>query len=219
MIVAAISDLHGHLPKIPPCDLLIIAGDLAPCHRPLDESIWLAHTFLPWLEQQPAKKVIGVWGNHDFIGEKAPHLVPRMPMEILTDRLVTYDGLRIYGTPWQPRFLDWAFNLDEPDLSRKWDNIPDDTDILVLHGPPHGHCDLANPNTHRPYPEHTGSPSLTQRISKIQPRLVICGHIHEAHGISHVGQSLVANVSHVNEDYRPMHSPMIFNMHEDGSIS
>ena len=48
-------------------------------------------------------------------------------------------GLRIYGSPWQPEFCDWAFNESrgEP-LRRRWAQIPSDIDILMTHGPPAG---------------------------------------------------------------------------------
>src|SRR3546814_5642071 len=37
-------------------------------------------------------------------------------------------GLKFYGSPCQPEFCDWAFNLPiGPSLKEKWERIPDDT--------------------------------------------------------------------------------------------
>src|SRR5262249_33524902 len=73
MKVVAVSDLHGNLPAIPPCDLLLLAGDITPVrdHRLAHQAEWLDTTFRAWLNQVPARKVIGVAGNHDFIFQQA----------------------------------------------------------------------------------------------------------------------------------------------------
>lgn len=78
MKVVATSDLHGFLPQIPPCDLLLIAGDVCPVwnHRLPFQRKWLRETFTPWLESLPARKIVGVWGNHDSIAESNPDKVP-----------------------------------------------------------------------------------------------------------------------------------------------
>ena len=49
------------------------------------------------------------------------------------------EGVKVYGSPWQPWFGGWAFNLERgPDIAAKWALIPDDTDVLLTHGPPAG---------------------------------------------------------------------------------
>ena len=75
MKVVALSDPHGQLPgQVPPCDLLLLAGDLCPVenHGIAFQANWLDRTLRPWLKRVPARKVVGVAGNHDFIFEKAP---------------------------------------------------------------------------------------------------------------------------------------------------
>jgi Icc-related predicted phosphoesterase len=215
--VIAMSDLHGLLPPskdIPKCDLILIGGDICGSHVILDQSIWLHREFKPWLENLPAEKVIGVAGNHDFIWEKAPHLVPKMPWTYLQDSVTEYKGWKIYGTPWQPRFFDWAFNLDEPDLERKWNFIPDDTDILVAHGPPYGHGDRTLRLYGKETNHHVGSPSLLERVKKVKPRLMIYGHIHPGYGVFDLDGSVLANVSLVDEKYRWVNQPTEFFLEE-----
>ncbi|MGL4555322.1 MAG: metallophosphoesterase family protein, partial [Gemmataceae bacterium] len=142
MHVRAVSDLHGTLPDIPACDLLLIGGDLCPVadHDPGYQAAWLDTAFRAWLERVPARHVVGVCGNHDFVFERRPHAVPRdLRWTYLQDSGCVVEGLRVWGTPWQTWFFDWAFNLYEADLQHKWALIPDGTDVLVLHGPPRGY--------------------------------------------------------------------------------
>ena len=208
MKVVAVSDLHGALPAIPPCDLLLIAGDVCPVrdHRIARQADWLDTEFRRWLEQAPARHIVGVAGNHDFIFEREPTRVPRdLPWVYLQDSGTTCDRLRLWGSPWQPRFFDWAFNLDEPELAAKWALVPEGTDVLVLHGPPFGYGDAVSRGDGAV--EHTGSPSLRERIRQIQPRLVVFGHIHEGRGEWRLGPTVLANVSVMDARYEPVHPP------------
>jgi Icc-related predicted phosphoesterase len=127
---------------------------------------------------------------------------------MLCDEGIDLLGFKIYGTPWQPRFFDWAFNADEPELEKRWAAIPDDTDILVLHGPPHGYGDLAPAITGiRNDMEHTGSPALIKRIREIKPQLVIFGHIHSGYGVYEENGIVMSNVSVLNERYQLANKP------------
>src|SRR4051794_40180178 len=205
MKIAAVSDLHGLLPDIPPCDLLLIGGDVCPLkdHKLRRQADWLDSDFRAWLTRVPARKIIGVAGNHDFVFQHEPAWVPRdLPWTYLQDSGCEWEGLRFWGTPWQPWFFDWAFNLHEPDLAPKWRLIPEGTDVLVLHGPPHCYGDGV--------PEgggvrRTGSPSLLERIEQVRPRLVVFGHIHEGRGEWRLGDVVLANVSIVNAAYKHVH--------------
>lgn len=210
--VVAISDSHGTLPPshtIPKCDLLLIGGDICGHHGTLDQSIWLHKEFKPWLENIQAKKIVGVAGNHDFIWEKAPHLVPQLPWTYLQDSSCMYEGWKIYGSPWQLRFFDWAFNLDEPQLAARWRLIPEDTDILLLHGPPKYFGDKVN--RIRPGEDgFVGSPSLTEKIMEIKPKLVIFGHIHPGFGVYETVGVTMANVSILDDQYAWRNAPTEF---------
>lgn len=200
MRVCCVSDLHGHMPEIPECDLLLIGGDIVPttAHEPAYAAGWLEHVFRPWLDGIPARHVIGVAGNHDFIFQRAPGIVPYLPWVYLQDSGTEVGGFKVWGTPWQPVFFDWAFNLPEVSLAERWAMIPDDTDILLLHGPPHGIGDFSTYGN-----VHTGSPSLLQRIEQVQPRLAVFGHIHSGYGAYRIGETIALNASLVDEQYKP----------------
>src|SRR5262245_9968219 len=205
MRICAVADLHGFLPEIPACDLLLIAGDICPAtdHSLFFQIEWLATEFRAWLSRL-TMPVVAIWGNHDLIGEHAPELVPRLPWTLLQDSATEFGGLKIYGSPWQLRFFDWAFNLDEPELAHKWRLIPEDTDILLLHGPPYGFGDWVGRG------EHEGSPSLRERIFEIRPKLAVFGHIHEGRGQWLEDGVVLANVTLMDEAYRPVHEPAVF---------
>ncbi len=213
MKIIAVSDLHGHLPEVPACDLLLLGGDLCPVgdHSVPFQAEWLDTAFRAWLEVQPARKIIGVAGNHDFVFERLPEAVPGdLRWTYLQDELAEWEGLKIYGAPWQPWFFDWAFNLYEDDLVKKWQMVPPGTDVLVLHGPPYGYGDGVperNGEVRR-----TGSPSLLRRIEEVRPKLAIFGHIHEGRGEWRVGPTVLANVTLLDAHYEPVYSPWAYDL-------
>jgi Icc-related predicted phosphoesterase len=203
--VCCVSDLHGHLPELPSHELLIVAGDICPAtsHHPKHQRAWLQESFLPWLDRQSPHRVV-VWGNHDLIGEDWPELVPHdLRRWILTDRGVVLHGLKIWGSPWQLRFYDWAFNLSETQLAAKYAAIPDDVDIIATHGPPFGAGDLCVDG------RRVGSPSLTEAIRRIKPKLVVTGHIHHSHGTHDLFGVPVVNAAICDEGYRPTGKPIV----------
>jgi Icc-related predicted phosphoesterase len=208
--VAAISDLHGFLPEIPPCDLLLIGGDVCPVHdHDLDfQRRWLETEFAAWLAGRPADQILGIAGNHDFVAEVDEELMRSLPWVYLQDESARIDGLTVHGSPWTVTFMEWAFMRGEDELERVWAKIPEHTDILVTHGPPYGHGDLViNGN-------RGGSESLLHRLEELpRVRLHICGHIHEGGGSrSRVGTAEVVNVSYVGFDYRPAREATLFEL-------
>ncbi len=77
MRIVALSDQHGFLPDVPPCDLLIVAGDVCPdrfgpfmaVHDPYQQQAWFDRTVRPWLAATPATHKLLTWGNHDWCGQ------------------------------------------------------------------------------------------------------------------------------------------------------
>lgn len=210
MKICCLSDLHGDLPEVPDCDLLLLAGDYCPSRKVAHW--WYREWFAPWLwEAWLNRTIVWIAGNHDTMLEDSPNeVLDHTPGTYLQDSAAAFNGLKIYGTPWQPRFFDWAFNLDEPELAEKWAAIPNDTDILLLHGPPAGCGDQTSSG------DRTGSPSLRQRILEVKPRLVVCGHIHESYGIHRLGDTVVVNAARMDERYRPINAPIVLELTSGG---
>lgn len=204
MKIACLSDLHGYFPEIPECDLLLLGGDYCPTSK--DQLWWYRDFFQPWINKLSTRmKIIGVAGNHDLLFERNPDIIPRMNWTYLQDSGCEFEGFKFWGSPWQTRFYDWAFNADEYEMKQKWAMIPEDTDILLLHGPPRGYGDFS------PYgKEHTGSQSLTETIERIQPKLVIAGHIHSGYGKYNIGETTFLNCALVNEAYKPVNPIQMF---------
>jgi len=95
----------------------------------------------------------------------------------LQDSGCEIEGVKFWGSPWQPWFFDWAFNLERGEqLRRKWALIPDDTDVLITHGPPAGILDLC------PDGRRVGCGDLRLRVEQIEPMAHIFGHIHHSAG-------------------------------------
>lgn len=210
--IAMCSDLHGNIDfEIPEVDLLLIAGDLCPARSFASISInmqikWLGMEFKHWLKNQPVKEVVYTPGNHDWIWESAPKSVPKMPSNshYLQDEWIELFGLKIYGTPWQLPFNDWAFNMPEDRLKWYWENIPEDTDILLCHAPPYGIMDQRGGDDFS-----IGSKTLLERVMKIKPKMVVFGHNHNKNGVKVINGIKFINCSLLNEDYKMIREPIV----------
>lgn len=217
LTVVALSDTHGTLPEVPQCDLLLIAGDVVPL-VPKEafalQAAWLDGAFREWLEGVPADEVVFVPGNHDTVYEWAKGIVPLgLRCHTLIDEAYEYKGLKVYGSPWQPWFWDWAFNAHEKQLASRWEAIPDDADVVVLHGPPHLLGDYVAHDHENP-----GSPSLAARLDAIRPALAVYGHIHGSRGLYSFSpregarDTVLANVSVMDEGYKNARPPVSFRL-------
>jgi Icc-related predicted phosphoesterase len=118
------------------------------------------------------------------------------------------DNIRIYGSPWQPEFHNWAFNLPRNGdaLKARWEAIPTNTDILVTHGPAFGFLDIPGFGT----PINVGCELLRHRIDELRPKIHICGHIHGSAGYYFNGHTHFFNASVLNERYVYENVPQTF---------
>jgi calcineurin-like phosphoesterase family protein len=114
------------------------------------------------------------------------------------------DMIKIYGSPWQPEFYNWAFNLPRNgwELGQKWSDVPVDTDILITHGPAYGFVDKVIGR-----PENLGCELLAERIKTIKPKIHVCGHIHSGRGIIFNDGTLYINASVLDEQYNYTKKP------------
>jgi Icc-related predicted phosphoesterase len=138
LTVCATADLHGWLPPLSPCDLLLIAGDICPR---TDQRHWLDTNFRTWLAASPARHVVASWGNNDVVGQRGD--APELPCTFLADEAVTVSGVTIYGTPWSTgiSYQGWAFQEDDDLLDGLAGRLPADVEILLSHIPPFGVLD------------------------------------------------------------------------------
>lgn len=211
MRIVCISDTHGRhdLIEVPSGDILIHAGDATMSGR-VDEIARFNH----WLGQLPHPHKLLIAGNHDWLFEREPALAESLISNAvyLRDSAVRVEGLKFYGSPWQPRFMDWAFNLARgPELKSKWDLIPEDTDVLITHGPPHGLLDLV-PRELTCAHERTGCEELLLAVERIKPRLHVFGHIHEGYGVARRASTTFVNACICDAAYRPINEPITISL-------
>lgn len=206
MRMVIISDTHLREPELPDGDVLIHCGDLL--SSGYMEELPFA---LDWLAPQAKKfqHMVFVPGNHDRCFEKwTDFSIKEMEnhgITVLLDRKLIIEGIKFYGSPWQPEFYDWAFNLPRGDeLATKWAAIPEDTDVLITHGPPYGIMDYVI------WDEiHVGCADLMSRVLEVRPKIHCFGHIHGGYGIcEHEGITFV-NASICDERYNPTNAPHV----------
>jgi len=203
---------HNQITKdLPGGDILIHAGDIS--------SMGYKHeieNFCKWfdgLDNYDTKVFIA--GNHDWGFQNHPEQTMQIInsykwFNYLQDELFmvgeNYDDMiKIYGSPWQPEFHNWAFNLPRmgDQLKAKWDLIPMNTDILITHGPAWGYVDKVVGQT-----KNLGCELLADRIKVVKPKIHVCGHIHSGHGYVFDGDTHYINASVLDESYYYNNEPL-----------
>ena len=195
--------------ELPKGDLIIHAGDVS--SRGLKSEVL---DFLDWFGALNFPYKIFIAGNHDFYfeKEKKEEIEKVIPSNViyLNDSGITIEGIKIWGSPIQPWFYDWAFNRQRgEEIAKHWALIPEDTNILVTHGPAFGLLD----KTFRE--EVVGCKDLLEKIKKVQPQFHIAGHIHEAYGQVEKDGTNFINASVLDLNYRLVNKPVEFDI--DGS--
>jgi len=189
MRIVAVADTHlFHRDlAVPDGDVFVHAGDM--CRG---GDLVELRAAADWINRLPHRHKVIVAGNHDwaFAREQAAARAMFPGAHYLEDSEVAIDGVRFYGSPWQPEFCGWAFNLHRgPDLAAIWAKIPHGLDVLVTHGPPHGFGDRVTELT------RAGCADLRRRVTDVKPRLHLFGHIHQDGGTWRDGATLFANVT------------------------
>ena len=204
MKIVFISDTHGFHEslELPKGDMIIHAGDVTKRGK-RNQVI----DFLDWYSKLDFKHKIFIAGNHDFHFEKENqeeinNMIPKN-VTYLNDSGIEIDGLKIWGSPVQPWFYDWAFNRQRgAEIQKHWDLIPNDLDILITHGPPRGILDLTVRN------KSAGCENLLCKIKEVKPKIHIYGHIHEGYGKIEMFGIEFINASVLDVNYRLTNSPI-----------
>lgn len=222
-----ISDTHGRHREIsehlPAGDILLHAGDFTRAGMTKE-----VLDFAEWLSALPFSHKVVIAGNHELMfdpcyveehgwgdADVARQLVDRFKhacgdsVTYLEDGEITIFGIRIYGSPWQPAFGDWAFNQPRGPISaERWQKIPSGIDVLMTHGPPLGRGDWCKPGQNR-----AGCADLLAALQgRVRPSFCVFGHIHEGHGASFDGTTAFINASSCDSDYRCINPPLVFDM-------
>lgn len=196
------SDTHSRHESlvVPPGDVFVHCGDFT-----MNGNLSDIEAFGGWVRALPHAHKVVIAGNHDLTFERNPSRA-RQALEngttaitYLEDSATTIEGIHVYGSPWQPWFYDWAFNLARgEEIARKWSLIPNDTHVLVTHGPPMAILDRVGRG-------HVGCADLWRRVRSIRPIVHAFGHIHEGSGVDERDGITFINASICDASYRPVH--------------
>lgn len=197
-------ELHREI-EVPDGDILIYTGDFTM----FSKSLRAIEDFNDWLGELPHLHKLVVPGNHEFFLEANPGRRSLLSnATVLIEDSITINGLRLYGSPMTPLY-GGAFGKSSPtDRKRHWAKIPDDTTVLVTHGPPYGILDRSPGQM-----ERMGDPELRERIRELRSlRLHVFGHVHGAYGTAEVDGVTFANVALMGPLGDLAHNPVVMRM-------
>jgi len=209
MKLVLISDTHTMHEDLvlPQGDILIHSGDFTGRGKPHE-----VEEFFGWLERQSKnfKHIVFISGNHelsfDYKSTWVVDAIKSLPTNVhyLEDSEIIIDDIKFYGSPWQPEFFDWAFNLPRgKKLEEKWEMIPNDTDVLITHGPPMYILDYTLRDM-----INVGCLALYNKVIQIKPKLHVFGHIHEGYGIKEQDGTMFVNASSATARYELINKPI-----------
>lgn len=220
MRLVFVSDTHEQheAVQVPECDVLVHCGDITGIG-----SLEALRRFSEWgarlRDGGRLKEIVAIAGNHDCsldplcrigprgVRDEARAMFANHGIEYLEDEKRIIAGLSLYGSPWTPRFFDWAFQIDdEAQDEAVFVGIPRQIDVLVTHGPPHGILDVAYDG------RHTGSIALRHALERVQPRVHAFGHIHEQYGVLEQSGTTFVNASTCTLRYAPTNAPVVLDL-------
>lgn len=187
-----ISDTHTYenLLTIPEnIDIVCFSGDESnyyDVYKNEPESL----NFLHWFGNLKIKHKIMIAGNHSsyifHMKTKFKEWCDHYGIIYLENEGCEIEGIKFWGSPNTPNFGNWYFMKDRAKMDKHWAHVPDDIDVLIVHGPPKGILDLSyNRNNEL---EFCGDKALRNHIvNRIKPKLMLFGHIHNNEDIVNQG--------------------------------
>lgn len=215
---ASMSDTHNRQKKVKliEADVVLHTGDATGRGEHGE-----VEAFLKWYGALPYKYRIFVPGNHDWYfqrePEKARALCEKYGVILLIDESIVIEGIKIYGSPWTPFFHNWAFNAWRgEDIKQHWDKIPEDTEILLTHGPPAGILDVVYYTDGVTPKERVGCQDLYNKIMTLPKlRYHLFGHLHSNNGSINFNGVVYINSSICDEMYMPTQEMKTFEIEKD----
>lgn len=219
MKIVAISDTHSkhRSVKIPEADILVCAGDIT-----FKGELNIIEDFCDWMRSLPIKHKICIFGNHEvgmsIDGHKkrkgALKALSNANIHYLQDSGIEIEGLKFWGSPVQPRFFNWEWNRDRgKDIDKHWQMIPDDTNVLITHGPPYGIQDIVELSPFEERDPHQGCADLLRKVSSLEHlKLHIFGHIHGGHGTAKYGPCTFVNAAICTDRYEPTNPAIVIDL-------
>lgn len=216
MKITTISDLHGYLPLLQPCDVVCICGDISPIEFDRNKHKvrgWFVDKFIPWVKMLDCQKVIFIAGNHDFFlytnddGYSVKQVIENSSVKnkliYLENESCTYHGLQFYGCPNVEHLVNWAFYTWD---GHEYKYIPESTDVLLTHMAP-AIGELGRDFT---IIRDFGSRRLANVIKELPNlRYAFCGHIHDGdHKPTLVNHTVCINSAILDDNYEYAYEPV-----------
>lgn len=197
MKILHLSDTHGshrRLVYLPEADVLVHSGDFTMVGTEQE-----ALDFLEWLCDLPYRHKLFICGNHDNCLYDCNIEGLDSNVHYLRNSGIEIEGVKFYGIP--------LFVLDDVAARQKryYDNIPSDTDVLITHCPAYGILDYDDGIGGKWY--NYGSEDLLAKLSSLNLRAHLFGHIHRQHDVVEQGDVIYSNGSIMNEDYTKLYTP------------
>jgi hypothetical protein len=204
--------LHENI-KMPAGDVLICTGDFLNGNEEYELIV-----FLKWLESQPFDNKILIAGNHDSFFQLWPGLAKQLikdfapSVNYLEDSGCEIKGIKFWGAPWTPTFKNWFHMRDRgADIKRHWDFIPDDTDVLITHGPAWHILDEAEDGS------KVGCYDLKNALYRVRPKLFCHSHVHYSYGTKDLVYSdntktICINASLLGKENKEIRAPFIIDI-------
>ena len=189
MRIVVVSDTHGRHEELGVLqgDVLIHCGDFCDVSGsdPVD-----VDSVDAWFAKQRFEVILCIGGNHDFGAlTRVECEEPVFQNAVwLLDEAYSHRSVKFYGAPWLPRLQGWAFYLPDEELAHKWSMIPEDTDVLITHTPPHGILDQPRSRS-----IHCGCPHLLDRVRVVRPSHHVFGHNHASAGTEQFFKAMLRN--------------------------
>lgn len=214
--IVSISDTHEKHRQliIPECDILIHSGDCT--NR---GSLLKLYDFCTWIAQQPARHKVLVYGNHELgfsSGSKRQEAVDtpkQFGINYLENSEIVIDGIKIYGSPITPFYFDWEWNVNRgSEIAKVWSQIPNDTNILITHGPPHGILDLVEEDFCET-DQHQGCEELRKKVDQLSNlKLHVFGHLHGNNQLIELNNKIFINAAMVDDKHRIIREPVVIDL-------
>jgi len=189
MRIYAVADLHGRTDRIALIkekvsglkpDIVVIAGDITNYSNP--------GPVISQINELPIP-VMAIRGNTDR--PKVEGILKQCSnITALHLNEITVDGIPFVGVSGTiPIPFSSRLRLRERRFHEQLEPLLNRQSVLIVHPPPWGSLDEAFGRF------HAGCRRLLKTITRRQPRLVICGHIHERPGLASIGETLIVNCS------------------------
>jgi len=205
MKIIFISDTHGlhNELALPKGDMIIHGGDITD-YGTKEETV----DFLKWYSSLNYSYKIFIAGNHDVYLEENPvDFLELLPPNViyLRNNSVEIEGIKIWGSPVTPDFMDWAFGKRREEMKEHWKYMPKEIDILLTHTPLKGILDTSSDW------QSLGCKDLLAKVKEIKPKYHLFGHIHANYGQEKIKETEFINGSNLDSYKGLINPPIIIN--------